>query len=93
MPAKYKPIFVTKIFFIVLRSNQMWYYKINLTTSTAPALTFGSRPVTDMLAVNEPSMLKTTASVFGGMTAKKKCTLVWSPLKMEVALLQMMDKD
>lgn len=35
----------------------------DLTTSTAEARTLGSRPVTDMLAVNEPSMLNTTHSV------------------------------
>lgn len=51
-----------------------------LTTSTAPALTFGSLPVTETLAVKEPSMLKTMHSVFGGTTAKKKSTAVWSPL-------------
>lgn len=43
-----------------------------LTISTAPALTFGSLPVTDILAVKDPSMLKTTHSVFGGITAMKK---------------------
>lgn len=43
-----------------------------LTTSTAPALTFGSLPVTETLAVKEPSMLKTTHSVLGGITVKKK---------------------
>lgn len=53
-----------------------WY----LTISTAPALTFGSFPLTDILAVNEPSILNTTHSVFGGITAKKKSTDVWSPL-------------
>lgn len=45
-----------------------------LTMSTAPALTFGSLPVTDILAVNDPSILNTTHSVFGGTTAKKKST-------------------
>ena len=49
--------------------------------STAPALTLGSLPVTETLAVKEPSMLKTTHSVFGGITAMKKSTDVWSPLK------------
>lgn len=39
------------------------------TTSTAPARTLGSRPVTDMLAVNDPSILNTTHSVLGGTTA------------------------
>lgn len=49
--------------------------------STAPALTLGSLPVTETLAVNEPSMLNTTHSVFGGITAIIKSTDVWSPLK------------
>lgn len=49
---------------------------IYLTTSTAPALTLGSLPVTDILAVNEPSILNTTHSVFGGTTAMKKSTEV-----------------
>jgi hypothetical protein len=40
----------------------------DLTTSTAPGLTFGSFPDIDMLAVKEPSILKTTVSVFGGRT-------------------------
>ena len=39
------------------------------TISTAPALTLGSRPVTDILAVNDPSILNTTHSVLGGTTA------------------------
>lgn len=34
-----------------------------LTMSTAPGLTFGSRPVTETLAENDPSMLNTTISV------------------------------
>lgn len=34
-----------------------------LTMSTAPGRTFGSRPVTETLAENEPSMLNTTVSV------------------------------
>lgn len=33
------------------------------TTSTAPARTLGSLPMIETLAVKEPSMLKTTASV------------------------------
>ena len=41
-----------------------------LTTSTAPARTRGSLPVTDILAVKEPSILKTTHSVLGGTTAR-----------------------
>jgi len=45
-----------------------------LTTSTAPAQTFGSLPLTDLLAAKEPSMLKTTHSVLGGITATKKST-------------------
>lgn len=61
-----------------------------LTTSTAPALTFGSLPLTDMLAVNEPSILNTTHSVLGGITAKKKSTDVWSPLKNEYRLSEIL---
>lgn len=34
----------------------------------------------DTLAVNEPSILKTTTSLFGGRTARQKLTDVWSPL-------------
>lgn len=49
--------------------------------STAPGRTFGSRPVTETLAENEPSMLNTTVSVWGGTIANRKSTLVWSPLK------------
>ena len=52
-----------------------------LTTSTAPPLTFGSFPDIDTLAVNEPSILNTTASVLGGSTARKKSAKVWSPLQ------------
>ena len=33
------------------------------------------------LAVKEPSMLKTTVSVLGGRTVRKKSTDVWSPLQ------------
>lgn len=51
------------------------------TTSTAPARTRGSLPVTETEAVKEPSMLNTTHSVFGGRTAKYKSTKEWSPLK------------
>lgn len=47
-----------------------------LTTSTALALTFGSLPVTDTLAVKEPSILNTTHSVFGGTMANEKSTVV-----------------
>jgi len=42
----------------------------DLTTSTAPALTFGSLPMIDTLAVNEPSMENTTVSVLGGRMAR-----------------------
>lgn len=63
--------------------NSKTKHKINylhnslyLTISTAPALTFGSFPLTDILAVNEPSILNTTHSVFGGITVKKKSTNV-----------------
>lgn len=44
--------------------------------STAPGRTFGSRPVTDTLAENDPSILNTTISVCGGTIANKKSTLV-----------------
>lgn len=37
-----------------------------LTTSTAPARTFGSLPIMDTLAANEPSILNTTNSVLRG---------------------------
>ena len=46
------------------------YTRTYLTTSTAPALTFGSLPMIDTLAVNEPSILNTTASVLGGSTVR-----------------------
>lgn len=52
-----------------------------LTTSTAPALTLGSRPVTETDAVKDPSMLKTTHSVFGGTMVRYSVELVWSPLQ------------
>jgi len=47
-----------------------------LTTSTAPARTFGSLPRIETLAVNEPSILNTTASVLGGKTARLLSTHV-----------------
>ena len=47
-----------------------------LTTSTAPARTFGSLPRMETLAVNEPSILNTTASVLGGKTARLLSTHV-----------------
>ena len=47
-----------------------------LTTSTAPGLTLGSFPIIDTLAVNEPSILNTIDSVFGGNTAKFRSTQV-----------------
>ena len=60
------------------------YNKVtDLTTSTAPARTFGSFPVTETDAVNDPSMLNTTHSVFGGTTDKYIEQLVWSPLKID----------
>lgn len=42
-----------------------------LTTSTAPARTLGSLPMMDTLAVKEPSMLKTTASVPRATTVRQ----------------------
>ena len=48
-------------------------------TSTAAARSFGSFPLTLTLAVNAPSILKTTTSVAGGSTARWKSTDVWSP--------------
>ena len=77
------------LFQVSIAANELFKAKLNriecynyyLTMSTAPALTLGSLPVTETLAVKEPSMLKTTHSVFGGITAMKKSTDVWSPLK------------
>lgn len=42
-----------------------------LTTSTAPARTLGSLPMMETLAVKEPSMLKTTASVPRATTVRQ----------------------
>jgi len=64
-----------------LNINGIIFVASYLTTSTAPAQTFGSFPLTDLLAAKEPSMLKTTHSVLGGITAIKKSTDVWSPLR------------
>ena len=41
--------------------------------------TFGSFPVTDIDAANDPSMEKTTVSVLGGTTARYMWSIVWSP--------------
>lgn len=51
-----------------------------LTTSTAPARTLGSLPMMETLAVKEPSMLKTTASVPRATTVRQHSAYVWSPL-------------
>ena len=58
---------------LVLLYNSMGNYnnlQAHLTTSTAPALTLGSLPMMDTLAVKEPSMLKTTHSHLGGTMAR-----------------------
>lgn len=52
-----------------------------LTTSTAPARTLGSLPMMETLAVKEPSMLKTTASVPRATTVRQHSAYVWSPLQ------------
>lgn len=52
----------------------------HLTTSTAPALTLGSLPRMETLAVKLPSMLNTTTSVLGGRTAMEKLADDWSTL-------------
>ena len=58
-----------------------------LTTSTAPGRTLGSLPRIETLAVNEPSILKTTASVWGERIARLLSTHVWSPLEMNSNVL------
>ena len=57
------------VFYVRNYYIQIEFLNYYLTMSTAPALTLGSLPVTETLAVKEPSMLNTTHSVFGGITA------------------------
>ena len=52
----------------------------HLTTSTAPARTLGSLPLSETPVVKDPSILNTTDSVLGGKTARLLSTHVWSPL-------------
>ena len=58
------------------------------TTSTAPGLTFGSLPMIETLAVNEPSIEKTTTLVWGGNTSSEKSVNVWSPLQARSLLIE-----
>ncbi len=56
--------------FSVLEGNTVIKQSTHLTTSTAPALTLGSLPMMDTLAVNDPSILNTTHSVLAGTTVR-----------------------
>ena len=47
-----------------------------LTTSTAPGLTFGSLPMIDTLAVNDPSIENSTTLECGGNTRSDKSVKV-----------------
>ena len=64
------------LFILNCHLQQKWQVFSYLTTSTAPALTLGSRPVTETDAVKDPSMLKTTHSVFGGTMVRYNVELV-----------------
>lgn len=64
MSEYYKIMCCTLIYSIIIK------HLPNLQISTAPARTLGSRPVTDIEAVNDPSILNTTHSVLGGITAR-----------------------
>ena len=48
----------------------------HLTTSTAPGLTFGSLPMIDTLAVNDPSIENSTTLECGGNTRSDKSVKV-----------------
>jgi len=72
-----------RIFWKNLRRSVKYHITVNqkyLTTSTAPPLIFGSMPRIEYEARNEPSMLNTTASVWGGNTAMLQLMDEWSPL-------------
>ncbi|TNN68155.1 hypothetical protein EYF80_021638 [Liparis tanakae] len=60
-----------------------------LTTSTAPARTFGSLPIIDTLAANDPSILKTTNSVPRGTMERgpymKRPVTIWAPSSVNTA--------
>ena len=53
----------------------------HLAISTEPGLTFMSLALREKLLVKAPSMLNTTASVYGGITNWLQLDIVWSPLE------------